>query len=248
MGGAKGERKATLPSPSAWGRLLELKLAPGGPPRLSAAAPSAGGVSAPGLFRRKPPAGRGPPPQGSTAPLLPEPDLQPPCRGVCLSPGAPHQGVPRGSSRRPPHLGPAGQAGRGCLCLPPAAPHPLGQQVKDNASPRGDPPLARWWGFLPSGLVWMSAPLDPEGGASPPALCPPPNICILTLAMMIAGIPTVPVPGVREEDLILAARDFMAGSPRPSQVASRWPFRQGRPAAAAAEAGGRSLFLAQLEK
>ncbi|KAJ6655553.1 hypothetical protein lerEdw1_005024 [Lerista edwardsae] len=40
----------------------------------------------------------------------------------------------------------------------------------------------------------------------------PPNICILTLAMMIAGIPTIPVPGVCEEDMIQAAQRFMAES------------------------------------
>uniref|UniRef100_A0A8C9HPC9 Spermatogenesis associated 25 n=1 Tax=Piliocolobus tephrosceles TaxID=591936 RepID=A0A8C9HPC9_9PRIM len=42
-----------------------------------------------------------------------------------------------------------------------------------------------------------------------------PDICILTLAMMIAGIPTVPVPGVREEDLIWAAQAFMMAHPEP---------------------------------
>ncbi|XP_007936555.1 spermatogenesis-associated protein 25 [Orycteropus afer afer] len=41
------------------------------------------------------------------------------------------------------------------------------------------------------------------------------NICILTLAMMIAGIPTVPVPGLREEDLIRAAQAFMTAHPEP---------------------------------
>lgn len=42
-----------------------------------------------------------------------------------------------------------------------------------------------------------------------------PDICILTLAMMIAGIPTVPVPGLREEDLIRAAQAFMMAHPEP---------------------------------
>ncbi|KAK2500701.1 hypothetical protein MC885_006317 [Smutsia gigantea] len=42
-----------------------------------------------------------------------------------------------------------------------------------------------------------------------------PDICILTLAMMIAGIPTVPVPGLREEDLIQAAQAFMMAHPEP---------------------------------
>ncbi|XP_036900071.1 spermatogenesis-associated protein 25 [Sturnira hondurensis] len=44
---------------------------------------------------------------------------------------------------------------------------------------------------------------------------PQPDICILTLAMMIAGIPTVPVPGLREEDLIRAAQAFMMAHPEP---------------------------------
>ncbi|ELW48237.1 spermatogenesis-associated protein 25 [Tupaia chinensis] len=42
-----------------------------------------------------------------------------------------------------------------------------------------------------------------------------PDICILTLAMMIAGIPTVPVPGLREEDLIRAAQAFVMAHPEP---------------------------------
>lgn len=42
-----------------------------------------------------------------------------------------------------------------------------------------------------------------------------PDICILTLAMMIAGIPTVPVPGLREEDLIRAAQAYMMAHPEP---------------------------------
>ncbi|XP_008569814.1 PREDICTED: spermatogenesis-associated protein 25 [Galeopterus variegatus] len=42
-----------------------------------------------------------------------------------------------------------------------------------------------------------------------------PDICILTLAMMIAGIPTVPVPGLREEDLVRAAQAFMTAHPEP---------------------------------
>ncbi|XP_006881800.1 PREDICTED: spermatogenesis-associated protein 25 [Elephantulus edwardii] len=45
-----------------------------------------------------------------------------------------------------------------------------------------------------------------------------PNICILTLAMMIAGIPTVPVPGLREEDLIRAAQAFMMTHLEPEGV------------------------------
>ncbi|KAL8179799.1 UNVERIFIED_CONTAM: hypothetical protein K2H54_072942 [Gekko kuhli] len=257
---------ASLPPPcqgDANGR--ERKLAPGGLLRLPAG-PLAGGVSALRLFRRKPPNRRGPPPKMSAAQLLPEePDFQPPCKRLCLSPGPPRQGAPRGPSRRPPHLGPAQecpaeQTGGRCRGLPPTAVlHPLGQQPEEGASARGDLPLARWWGLLPSGFVWMSAQLDPEGGAQP-VRCPPPNICILSLAMMIAGIPTVPVPGVREEDMILAAQSFMAGSPQPGEAE-----RQRRWAAVPPQGGlscksdkqrrqpvaGRSLlplFLAQLEK
>ncbi|EFB21972.1 hypothetical protein PANDA_018012, partial [Ailuropoda melanoleuca] len=51
-----------------------------------------------------------------------------------------------------------------------------------------------------------------------------PDICILTLAMMIAGIPTVPVPGLREEDLIRAAQAFMMAHPEPegAMEGARW--------------------------
>ncbi|XP_049725170.1 spermatogenesis-associated protein 25 [Elephas maximus indicus] len=51
-----------------------------------------------------------------------------------------------------------------------------------------------------------------------------PDICILTLAMMIAGIPTVPVPGLREEDLIRAAQAFMMAHPEPEGAVEgmRW--------------------------
>ncbi|XP_008835979.1 spermatogenesis-associated protein 25 [Nannospalax galili] len=40
-----------------------------------------------------------------------------------------------------------------------------------------------------------------------------PDVCILTLAMMISGIPTVPVQDLREEDLIRAAQAFMMAHP-----------------------------------
>uniref|UniRef100_A0A8C5YG00 Spermatosis associated 25 n=2 Tax=Microcebus murinus TaxID=30608 RepID=A0A8C5YG00_MICMU len=72
-------------------------------------------------------------------------------------------------------------------------------------------------------------------GLSPGVLPPPPeaggkeagsqpDICILTLAMMIAGIPTVPVPGLREEDLIRAAQAFMTAHPEPDGAGegARW--------------------------
>lgn len=96
------------------------------------------------------------------------------------------------------------------LCLPPTPHAPPSQQPKDSPGSRGDSALARW-DFLPSGVLLMSAKLRPEEGA-PAVRHLPPNICILTLAMMIAGIPTIPVPGVREEDMIQAAQHFMAES------------------------------------
>ncbi|XP_006839301.1 PREDICTED: spermatogenesis-associated protein 25 [Chrysochloris asiatica] len=51
---------------------------------------------------------------------------------------------------------------------------------------------------------------------------PQPDICILTLAMMIAGIPTVPVPGLREEDLIRAAQAFMMAHPEGAVEGMQW--------------------------
>ncbi|KAM4842366.1 spermatogenesis-associated protein 25 [Thomomys bottae] len=64
------------------------------------------------------------------------------------------------------------------------------------------------WGLSPGVLPRPSEPGGKEAGAQP-------DICILTLAMMIAGIPTVPVPGLREEDLIRAAQAFMMTHPEP---------------------------------
>ncbi|XP_037668236.1 spermatogenesis-associated protein 25 [Choloepus didactylus] len=55
--------------------------------------------------------------------------------------------------------------------------------------------------------------MPPEAGGKETSSQP--DICILTLAMMIAGIPTVPVPGLREEDLIRAAQAFMMAHPEP---------------------------------
>ncbi|XP_077023952.1 spermatogenesis-associated protein 25 [Tamandua tetradactyla] len=71
---------------------------------------------------------------------------------------------------------------------------------------------------LSPGVLQMS----PEAGGKE-AGCQP-NICILTLAMMIAGIPTVPVPGLREEDLIRAAQAFMMAHPEPEGAVegARW--------------------------
>ncbi|XP_038658959.1 uncharacterized protein LOC119969410 [Scyliorhinus canicula] len=40
-----------------------------------------------------------------------------------------------------------------------------------------------------------------------------PKMCILALAMMIAGIPTVPVPRVKAEDMMVAAQKFRADNP-----------------------------------
>lgn len=40
-----------------------------------------------------------------------------------------------------------------------------------------------------------------------------PKMCILALSMMIAGIPTVPVPRVKAEDMMLAAQKFRADNP-----------------------------------
>ncbi|CAH2302451.1 spermatogenesis-associated 25 [Pelobates cultripes] len=37
----------------------------------------------------------------------------------------------------------------------------------------------------------------------------PPKVCILALAMMIAGIPTVRVPGLSDVDMIMAAQKFI---------------------------------------
>ncbi|XP_048354749.1 spermatogenesis-associated protein 25, partial [Sphaerodactylus townsendi] len=167
------------------------------------------------VFRRKAPARRGPAPKVSPTQVLPESDFKLPCRRGFLSPSPPSQGATRRPARRFPQAGPAPelpseQTGNRWPCLPAAMPPPLGPQPKVFASSRGDFQLARQ-AFLPRGIVWMSVPLDSEPGAQPaPRL--PPNICILTLAMMIAGIPTVPVPGVREEDMISAAQNFVAES------------------------------------
>ncbi|XP_038185234.1 spermatogenesis-associated protein 25 [Arvicola amphibius] len=63
-------------------------------------------------------------------------------------------------------------------------------------------------GLSPGVLTMSSEAGGKEAGSQP-------DICILTLAMMIAGIPTVPVPGLREEDLIRAAQAFMMAHPEP---------------------------------
>ncbi|XP_053900948.1 spermatogenesis-associated protein 25 [Malaclemys terrapin pileata] len=86
-----------------------------------------------------------------------------------------------------------------------------GQHVGELGSPGGDFPLATC-GFPPRGAFLMPIKLSKNRGRQS-VQNPPPNICILTLAMMIAGIPTVPVPGIKEEDLIRAAQNFMAENP-----------------------------------
>lgn len=67
--------------------------------------------------------------------------------------------------------------------------------------------------LLLCGLSPGVLPISSEAGGKEAASQP--DICILTLAMMIAGIPTVPVPGLREEDLIRAAQAFMMAHPEP---------------------------------
>ncbi|XP_032694551.1 spermatogenesis-associated protein 25 [Lontra canadensis] len=72
-------------------------------------------------------------------------------------------------------------------------------------------------GLSPGVLPMPSEAGGKEAGSQP-------DICILTLAMMIAGIPTVPVPGLREEDLIRAAQAFMMAHPEPEEAVegARW--------------------------
>lgn len=73
------------------------------------------------------------------------------------------------------------------------------------------------WGLSPGVLPRPSEAGGKEASSQP-------DICILTLAMMIAGIPTVPVPGLREEDLIRAAQAFMMAHPEPESAmeGARW--------------------------
>ncbi|XP_053105924.1 spermatogenesis-associated protein 25 [Hemicordylus capensis] len=232
-------------------------LYPGMPREVSAAAAAASLSSAARVFRRNL--------QAKAAAPLQLLHTQP-CEGACRAPSAPSS---QGAAARwepqrslpPRNLAqeyPLEQTKDRWPCLSP----PLSQPPRDPASPRGDFALARW-GFLPSGVFLMSAKLGQERGA-PPGLPLPPNICILTLAMMIAGIPTVPVPGVREEDMIQAAQCFMAenlepggaqgeGAPRRSWAAV--PRLGGAPGKRdrlqrkrAAHRSLAPLFLAQLEK
>nr|XP_009667430.1 PREDICTED: spermatogenesis-associated protein 25 [Struthio camelus australis] len=86
-----------------------------------------------------------------------------------------------------------------------------GTYVNELGSPGGDFSLARFE-FPPQDVFLVPLKVSNIKGR---ALAPdsPPNICILSLAMMIAGIPTVPVPGVQEEDVVRAAQNFMTENP-----------------------------------
>ncbi|KAH0619376.1 hypothetical protein JD844_019425 [Phrynosoma platyrhinos] len=202
--------------------------------------------------------------------LSPEPDFDRPCCGG--SPSTPNgkgaavswEALHRGLCSRSPLQNPAQefssmeQTEDRWLCLPSAPPQPLNQQPKDSASSGGDFAPNRW-GLLPNGVFVMSATLSKDRG---PHLVRPPNICILTLAMMIAGIPTIPVPGIREEDMIQAAQCFMAENLEPGgdqgEMAQRrrWAAMQrlgpsGKRDRQRKRAAHRSLlplFLAQVEK
>nr|XP_060627571.1 spermatogenesis-associated protein 25 [Anolis sagrei ordinatus] len=263
----KGERSSSSSSSSR----RESPVAPSSQPSLCPEGAREGPAparisSVTGLLRRKLQAKREAPLPLSATQLPLEPGPGPPCGGGPAGPPngpweprhllglcarAPPQGPPTQECHRPPME----QAGDWWLCLPP------GQATKDHrcASSGGDFAPARW-GLLPRGLFVMPATLGKERGA-PPALRLPPNVCILTLAMMIAGIPTVPVPGVREEDMIQAAQCFMAEHREPEDGGQRrpWPAlprlgapgkreRQRKRATAAAHRGLLPLFLAQLEK
>ncbi|XP_053250762.1 spermatogenesis-associated protein 25 [Podarcis raffonei] len=268
------------PSPGESGS-REVEMAPSGPsslyPGMPRETPASGGLSsAIGLLRKKLQAKQGAPHQLSGPQLLQDPDTKPPCGGACWSPGTSGQGAPE---RWEPHRGlccrklcPQGpdreyaaeQTGDRWLFLSSVPqPLPLSQPPKDFASSGGDFALARW-GFLPSGVFLMSAKFGKDREAQPP-LHLPPNICILTLAMMIAGIPTVPVPGVREEDMVHAAQCFVAENLEPGNAQGEAAQRRRRRWAAMQRLGPsckrgdkqrkrathRSLlplFLAQLEK
>lgn len=96
---------------------------------------------------------------------------------------------------------------------PPQRYPPAQQRNRWGAAEQGSPAQ----GFLLAGLPPPGGafllPMKASNRAGEPAPTLPPDICILTLAMMIAGIPTVPVPGVREDDMIQAAQSFMAENP-----------------------------------
>nr|XP_020662672.1 spermatogenesis-associated protein 25 [Pogona vitticeps] len=194
----------------------ETQMAPGSLPRLCPGTPPSARTSTPrGLLRWKPQAKQAAPLQLRDTQLLQEPDPTEPSGGVCQSPSPPAgKGIStmweplRGLyATSLPQEHPARQTGNRWLGPSSVPPLPLSQQPKDMASSSGDFGMARW-GFLPSALFSRPAKLSKDRGA-PSVLHLPSNVCILTLAMMIAGIPTVPVPGIREEDMIQAARCFM---------------------------------------
>uniref|UniRef100_A0A8C8S217 Spermatogenesis-associated protein 25 n=1 Tax=Pelusios castaneus TaxID=367368 RepID=A0A8C8S217_9SAUR len=88
------------------------------------------------------------------------------------------------------------------------------EQVRDKWSggpSRGAFPLATC-GFPPRCAFLMPVKIRKNRGGHS-VQTPPSNTCILTLAMIIAGIPTVPAPGIKEEDLIRAAQNFMTENP-----------------------------------
>uniref|UniRef100_A0A8B9P621 Uncharacterized protein n=1 Tax=Apteryx owenii TaxID=8824 RepID=A0A8B9P621_APTOW len=86
-----------------------------------------------------------------------------------------------------------------------------GPYVHELGTPGGDFSLAGFE-FPPQDAFLVPLKVsDIEGRVLVPGS--PPNICILSLAMTIAGIPTVPVPGVREEDVVRAAQSFMTENP-----------------------------------
>ncbi|XP_004469926.2 spermatogenesis-associated protein 25 [Dasypus novemcinctus] len=107
-----------------------------------------------------------------------------------------------------PHLRQPESLGWEDSCSTGRAPHPGG--------PSRPGPL------LLCGLSPGVLQMPPEAGGKEAGSQP--DICILTLAMMIAGIPTVPVPGLREEDLIRAAQAFMMAHPEPDGAVegARW--------------------------
>ncbi|XP_032074543.1 spermatogenesis-associated protein 25 [Thamnophis elegans] len=233
------------------------------------APPSAGIPCCPvGLLRRKPQAKQTPPLQGGATQLPMGPSLAHSCPALgALQQGSTDPWDPsRGSCCRRPLQNvaqefPLEHPADRWLYLPSGPPQPPQQQQPQPPSSGGDFALAQW-GFLPSGGVFvMSAKLNRERDAQP-RLPWPPNICILSLAMMIAGIPTVPVPGVREEDMIHAAQCFMAenlepgegpaeGAPRRQWAAFQRlgsSFKRDRQRRRATHRSLLPLFLAQLEK
>ncbi|XP_025870497.2 spermatogenesis-associated protein 25 [Vulpes vulpes] len=101
----------------------------------------------------------------------------------------------------------------------PYARHPESLGWEDGCSRSRAPQLggpSRPGPLLLCGLSPGVLPMPSEAGGTEAGSQP--DICILTLAMMIAGIPTVPVPGLREEDLIRAAQAFMMAHPEPEGV------------------------------